>query len=172
MSLPSPPYRPIALTSLARRVPFHQALALVASRAVYLEKGFAYVPFDRLVSILVAEVMHTLSLRWLSLRISLPSVPLALISFSGGRGEVLRRYQLGHADWPSSEGVHSFPAPPPTHTHLIDRPDMYLLFQHMNKQFIGNDFSSSSKSIDKLTPDKVDAAAELDMPLCMKVDYR
>lgn len=38
----------------------------------------------------------------------------------------------------------------------------------MNKQFIGNDFSQS-KSLDKLTPDKVDLAADVNMPLCMKV---
>ena len=39
----------------------------------------------------------------------------------------------------------------------------------MSKQFLGNDFSSNSKSIDKLSPDKVELAAELNMPLCMKV---
>ena len=43
------------------------------------------------------------------------------------------------------------------------------LLKNMNKQFIGNDFSSKSQSIDQLTPEKVDMAADTNMPLCMKV---
>ena len=38
------------------RVPFQQALSLVAGRAVYLERGFAFVPLQRLVSIIVTRV--------------------------------------------------------------------------------------------------------------------
>ena len=45
---------------------------------------------------------------------------------------------------------------------------MSVYVKNMNKQFIGNDFSQS-KSLDKLTPDKVDLAADVNMPLCMKV---
>jgi DNA primase large subunit len=41
------------------------------------------------------------------------------------------------------------------------------LLKNLNKQYVGNDFSKASP-IDKLTPDKVDAAAENNMPLCMK----
>lgn len=45
------------------------------------------------------------------------------------------------------------------------------LLKNMNKQFIGNDFSSNSKSqaMDKLSPEKIDMAADINMPLCMKV---
>jgi hypothetical protein len=39
----------------------------------------------------------------------------------------------------------------------------------MNKQFIGDDFTKKSRSIDNLTADKVELAAEINMPLCMKV---
>ncbi len=50
---------------------------------------------------------------------------------------------------------------------------LHLSFSHscqnMNKQFIGNDFSKSTQSVDKLTPERVEQAAEHDMPLCMKV---
>jgi DNA primase large subunit len=38
----------------------------------------------------------------------------------------------------------------------------------MNKQYAGKDFSNSSGAIDKLTPGRVDGAAENNMPLCMK----
>ena len=42
------------------RIPFQQALSLMASRSVYLEKGFAYVPLKHLVSIIVTRVdIHT-----------------------------------------------------------------------------------------------------------------
>jgi hypothetical protein len=40
--------------------------------------------------------------------------------------------------------------------------------QNMNKQYVGRDFSKT-QATDKLTPDKVDAAADAHMPLCMKV---
>jgi hypothetical protein len=40
----------------------------------------------------------------------------------------------------------------------------------MNQQFIGNDFANQKmNNLDKLTIDKVDNAAEVNMPLCMKV---
>lgn len=42
------------------------------------------------------------------------------------------------------------------------------LLKNMNKQHIGNDFTGKSAVMDKLSPDKVDAAADLNMPLCMK----
>jgi hypothetical protein len=38
----------------------------------------------------------------------------------------------------------------------------------MNKQYVGKDFGKS-QSLDKLTPDRVDNAADANMPLCMKV---
>ena len=44
------------VSSTLNRVPFQQALSLVSSRSVYLEKGFAYVPLQRLVSIIVTRV--------------------------------------------------------------------------------------------------------------------
>jgi hypothetical protein len=48
------------------------------------------------------------------------------------------------------------------------------LLKNMSKQFIGNDFASQkgAGAIDKLTPEKIDAAAEMDMPLCMKVSLK
>jgi DNA primase large subunit len=45
----------------ATRVPFQQALPLVAGRIVYLERGFAYVPLQRLVSIIVTKFRIQLS---------------------------------------------------------------------------------------------------------------
>lgn len=38
------------------RVPFQQALPLIASRAVYMEAGYAYVPFHKFVSIITTRV--------------------------------------------------------------------------------------------------------------------
>lgn len=38
------------------RVPFQQALNLISSRSVYLERGYAFVPLQRLVSIIVTRV--------------------------------------------------------------------------------------------------------------------
>jgi DNA primase large subunit len=38
------------------RVPFQQALSLVSQRAVFLEAGFAFVPLQKLVSIIVTRV--------------------------------------------------------------------------------------------------------------------
>jgi len=43
------------------RIPFTQALDLVAHRQVFLEAGFAYVPVERLVSIIVARFRSALS---------------------------------------------------------------------------------------------------------------
>jgi len=43
------------------------------------------------------------------------------------------------------------------------------LLKNMNKQFIGDDFTKKGRSIDNLTADKVELAAEINMPLCMKV---
>lgn len=37
----------------------------------------------------------------------------------------------------------------------------------MSKQYVGNDFSKPT-SIDKLSPEKIDEAAEFHMPLCMR----
>lgn len=42
------------------------------------------------------------------------------------------------------------------------------LLRNMNKMYTGRDFSKSGTAIDKLTPDKIDLASELNMPLCMK----
>ncbi|RYG65805.1 hypothetical protein EON64_11170 [archaeon] len=43
------------------KVPFAQALALLGSRAVYLERGLVYVPLQKLVSILVMRFRSLLS---------------------------------------------------------------------------------------------------------------
>lgn len=43
------------------RIPFTQALDLVCHRQVFLENGFAYVPVERLVSIIVARFRSNLS---------------------------------------------------------------------------------------------------------------
>mmetsp|Transcript_21947 Transcript_21947/g.36751 ORF Transcript_21947/g.36751 Transcript_21947/m.36751 type:complete len:529 (+) Transcript_21947:67-1653(+) len=106
------------------KVPFQQALSLVASRAVYLERGCAYVPLQRLVSIIVT------------------------------------RFRM-HLSRALAEAAHSFD---------IVGSDARIgpLLKNMNKQFIGNDFTKKSQSIDKLTPDQIELAADVNMPLCMK----
>ena len=38
----------------------------------------------------------------------------------------------------------------------------------MHKTYVGKDFSKAGTTVDKLTPDKVDVVADLNMPLCMK----
>uniref|UniRef100_A0A7S3H1X7 DNA primase large subunit n=1 Tax=Spumella elongata TaxID=89044 RepID=A0A7S3H1X7_9STRA len=106
------------------KVPFQQALSLVSSRSVYLEKGFAYVPLQRLVSIIVTRF----------------------------------RMQLSRA---LAEAANSFDIVGSDHR-------IGPLLKNMNKQFIGNDFTKTNQSIDKLSPDKIELAAEVNMPLCMK----
>lgn len=106
------------------KVPFQQALSLVSQRAVFLEAGYAYVPLQKLVSIIVTRF----------------------------------RMQLSRA---LAEAANSFD---------IVGSDNRIgpLLKNMNKQFIGNDFTKTNQSIDKLSPDKVDLAADVNMPLCMK----
>jgi len=107
------------------KVPFQQALSLVASRSVYLERGFAYVPLQRLVTIIVTRF----------------------------------RMQLSRA---LAEAANSFDIVGGDHR-------IGPLLKNMNKQFIGNDFTKTNQAIDKLSPDKIELAAEVNMPLCMKV---
>lgn len=107
------------------KVPFQQALSLVASRSVYLERGFAYVPLQRLVTIIVTRF----------------------------------RMQLSRA---LAEAANSFDIVGSDHR-------IGPLLKNMNKQFIGNDFTKTNQAIDKLSPDKIELAAEVNMPLCMKV---
>ena len=66
----------------ARRVPFQQALSLIKNRSVYLHRGFAFVPLQKLESIIVTRV-RSLSLCLcpsLSLSIHLSS-PLSFIDY-------------------------------------------------------------------------------------------
>lgn len=51
--------------------------------------------------------------------------------------------------------------------HVSDDPRIGSFMLHIDKQYIGKDYNNT-QSIDKLTPDKVAQAAELNMPLCMK----
>jgi DNA primase large subunit len=51
--------------------------------------------------------------------------------------------------------------------HVSSDPRIGPLLKNVHNQFVGNDFSKSGV-VDKLTPDKVDQAAEVNMPLCMK----
>lgn len=44
------------LSCAVDRIPFQQAIKLLASRAVYLEAGFAYVPLQRLEAIIIMKV--------------------------------------------------------------------------------------------------------------------
>lgn len=47
--------------ALYYKIPFQQALPMIASRSVYLERGYAYVPLQRLVSIIVTRYRIHLS---------------------------------------------------------------------------------------------------------------
>jgi len=118
----------VTLSNVAKtiyfKVPFQQALTLVASRAVYLERGFAYVPLQRLMSIIVTRFRMQLS--------------KALVEASNSFEVVGADSRIGP------------------------------LLKNMNKQFIGDDFTKKGRSIDNLTADKVELAAEINMPLCMK----
>ena len=40
----------------------------------------------------------------------------------------------------------------------------------MNKQYVGNDYTKRQGGVDRLTADMIETAAEVHMPLCMKVD--
>jgi len=51
--------------------------------------------------------------------------------------------------------------------HVSDDPRIGSFMMNIDKQYIGKDYNNT-QSIDKLTPDKVAQAAELNMPLCMK----
>ena len=49
------------LTTAFYKVPFQQALSMVAGRAVYVERGFAFVPMQRLLSIIIFRFRMHLS---------------------------------------------------------------------------------------------------------------
>ena len=93
------------------------------TRQVHIEGGFAFVPLQRLVSIIVNRFRTNLS--------------RALV-----------------------EASNSF-------DHISSDSRIGPLLKNMNQQYVGKDFSKG-QSVDKLTPDKIDAAAESNMPLCMK----
>ena len=96
----------------------------MANRSVYLERGFAYVPLQRLVSIIVT------------------------------------RYRI-HLSKALTEASTMF-------EHVSGDSRIGPLLKNMNKQYVGRDFTKSTQASDKLTPDKVDNAADNHMPLCMK----
>ena len=106
------------------RIPFQQALQMMANRSVYLERGFAYVPLQRLVSIIVT------------------------------------RYRI-HLSKALAEASTMF-------DHVSGDSRIGPLLKNMNKQYVGRDFTKSTQASDKLTPDKVEIAADNHMPLCMK----
>ena len=54
------PFTPLSLPSIYPRVPFQQALPMISNRSVYLQKGFAFVPLQKLVSIIVIRVRAAL----------------------------------------------------------------------------------------------------------------
>mmetsp|Transcript_19050 Transcript_19050/g.38484 ORF Transcript_19050/g.38484 Transcript_19050/m.38484 type:complete len:485 (+) Transcript_19050:62-1516(+) len=112
------------LSTTYYKVPFQQALTLVAGRSVYIERGFAFVPLQRLVAIIVTKF----------------------------------RVQLSRA---LAEAANSFD---------IVGSDGRIgpLLKNMNKQFIGDDFTKPTQTMDKLSLDKIEQASEVNMPLCMK----
>ena len=107
------------------RVPFQQALPLVANRSVYLEGGFAFIPVGKLVA------------------------------------TVVTRFRI-HLSRALMEAAQLF-------DHVSGDTRIGPLLKNMNKQYIGKDFNKSAGgSMDKLTPELIDDAAENNMPLCMK----
>lgn len=107
------------------KVPFQQALHMLSTRQVYIEKGFAYLPIGKLVATVVSRFRILLS--------------RALIEASQMFDHVSGDTRIGP------------------------------LLKNMNKQYIGKDFNKSSGgSVDKLTPEIIDEAADNNMPLCMK----
>lgn len=107
------------------KVPFQQALSLVANRSVFMERGQVYVPLGRLVAILTSRFRASLS-RALT--------------------EASNMFEVVGAD---------------------QRLAPFL--KNINKQFLGSDFSNRvGLQADRLSLERVDAAAETSMPLCMK----
>ena len=105
------------------KIPFEEALQLMAKRQVYLEKGYAYVPLSQLVSTIISRFRRDLS-RSLA------------------------------------EASHKFDV-------VAGDPRISPIIQNLPKQYVGKDYTKA-QSIDKLTPQKVDYAADNNMPLCMK----
>lgn len=111
------------LNTVFYKIPFQQALSLIGHRLVYLEQGYAWVPLNKLVSIIVTRFRMNLS----------RSLAEATLMFE----------------------------------HVVVDTRIGPLLKNMNKQFLGRDFSKT-QTLDKLTPEKVDQAAENNMPLCAK----
>lgn len=105
------------------KVPYTQALSLVATRGVYIEAGFAYVPMAKLMAIIISKFRLNLS--------------KALVDASS------------------------------MFDHVSSDPRIGPLLKNVHKQYVGKDYSKA-QALDKLTPDKVDQAADVNMPLCMK----
>ena len=106
------------------KIPFEEALHLMAKRQVYLEKGFAYVPLSQLVHTIVSRFRRDLSKSM-------------------------------------AEASHKFDAA------TLGDPRIEPIIKNLPKQYGGQDYSKA-QSIDKLTPQKVDYAADNNMPICMK----
>ena len=120
---------------------------MIASRSVYLDRGFAFVPLQRLVNIIVTRF-----------RIHLSKVPPSSSSSSSCPDAM----PVPARDRPCQ---HSLPLPTADLQALADAALMFdnvsadsrigPLLKNMNKQYVGRDFSKSSQATDKLTPDQV-----------------
>jgi len=116
-----PPLR--VLSSPYYKIPFTEALSLVMTRDVYLEAGFAYVPLQRLVSIIIMRFRSNLA--------------RALVAAANMFEHVSSDTRIGP------------------------------LLKNMNEIYAGKQYTNAT-AVDKLTWQGVDAAAEGNMPLCMK----
>jgi hypothetical protein len=58
---PLPSLLVLLLDGFVRRIPFQHALQMIANRSVYLDRGFAFVPLQRLVNIIVTRFRIHLS---------------------------------------------------------------------------------------------------------------
>jgi hypothetical protein len=118
-----------------------------------VEKGYAYVPIEKLVSVFVNQVKHPHFSSFSSL-----SYPISFF------------FHLQFRSYLSKSLTDAFLM----FDMVTSDTRIGPLLKNMSKQFIGNDFASQkgAGAIDKLTPEKIDAAAEMDMPLCMKVSLK
>jgi hypothetical protein len=121
-----------------------------------VEKGYAYVPIEKLVSVFVNQVKHS----------NFPFFELFLTPFLS----ISFFFHLQFRSYLSKSLTDAFLMFDMVTADTRIGP----LLKNMSKQFIGNDFASQkgAGAIDKLTPEKIDAAAEMDMPLCMKVSLK
>ncbi len=152
-------------TTIYYKVPFQQALPLVGKRDVYLENGFAFVPFTvclfySVLVVLLLSLPLPLPLT-LSLSLSLSLTNTRIHDIQRVISLIIQRFRMNLSK-ALAEAASTF-------EKISADSRIGPLLKNMNKMYAGKDFTKGSgSSIDKLTPDQVSTVhAYVYTPICI-----